>query len=148
MKTEEAVFGVQQHRVKRYFFWNHIFAIIVVGIWFFGLGLIAAVIYAVSLGQWLPRKQAEALRYWLDGTTLRVDQGVFFYQRKAIPLDRVTDIVMVQGPLLRFLRIWALRIQTAGAGGPRAEAVLYGLERPSKIRDELLAARDTAAKAS
>jgi hypothetical protein len=49
---------------------------VLIGIWFFGIGLVVAVIYAFTLGRWLTGKQSEALRYWLDGTTLRLDQGV------------------------------------------------------------------------
>lgn len=79
---------------------------------------------------------------------MRVDQGVFFLKRKAIPLDRVTDIVMAQGPLMRMCGIWGLQVQTAGTGQQTAEAILYGVLDPETVRDQLLAARDKAAGAS
>lgn len=146
MKSPPNIYPMQRGRVARYFYWQHVLFILLVGIWFFGLGLVVAIIYALTLGVWLPQKQAEALRYWLDGTTLRVDQGVYFLKRKAIPLDRVTDVVLVQGPLMRRCDIWALHIQTAGMGGQAvAEAILYGVNHPEEIRDELLRVRDDAA---
>jgi len=104
--SEEA-FDIERASAGWYFYFGTILFILLVGIWFFGLGIIVAVIYAVTFGPWLSTAQAQALKYWLDGGTLRVDQGVFFLKRKAIPLDRVTDIVLTQGPLMRWCGICA-----------------------------------------
>ncbi len=146
MNNEPEGYRIHRYRVARYFLWSHILFIILVGVWFFGAGLVLAVLYPMTLGAWLPRRQADELRYWLDGTTLRVNQGVFFLKRKAIPLDRVTDVILVQGPVQRWCGIWALHIQTAGTGGHAvAEAILYGLDNPEEIRDELIRTRDAAA---
>ncbi len=138
-------FTVQREATARYLYWGQILIIIIVGIWFLGIGLAVAILFALTLGPWLSRRQAEALRYWLDGSTLRVDQGVFFLKRKAIPLDRVTDVVLVQGPLLRWCGIWELRVQTAGTGQAVPEASLCGVVDPERVRDVLLRARDEAA---
>ena len=146
MSTSPNILPLRTEQIARYFYWTHLLLIVATGIWFFGLGLVAALIYAWTIGKWLPQRQADALRYWLDGTTLRVDEGVYFLKRKAIPLDRVTDVRLVQGPIMRRCGIWALQVQTAGAGGQSiAEAVLFGVEEPERLRDELLRARDAAA---
>ncbi len=137
-------FSIQREPAARYFYWMQIVLIIVVGVWFVGIGIPLALIHAFTLGPWLSRKQAETLRYWLDGTTLRVDYGVFFLKRKAIPLDRITDVVLAQGPLLRWCGIWELRVQTAGAGDQVPEASLCALADPETVRDTLLRARDQA----
>ncbi|MDX9978912.1 MAG: PH domain-containing protein [Lentisphaeria bacterium] len=142
--SDGSVFKVRRAPVARYFYFGQILFILFVGVWFFGLGILLALLYALTLGHWLSRKQAEALRYWLDGGTLRVDQGVFFFKRKAIPLDRVTDVVLTQGPLMRWCGIWGLQVQTAGTGQGMPEAILYGLAEPERMRDQLLAARDKA----
>lgn len=138
-------FGIQREQVARYFYITQILMIIVVGIWFLGAGLVLAVIHAFTLGPWLSKKQSQALAYWLEGGTLRVDQGVFFLKRKAVPLDRVTDVVLAQGPLMRLCGLWELRVQTAGTGQAAPEASLYGVAEPEEVRDMLLAARDKAA---
>ena len=138
-------FSIQREGVARYFYITQILMIIAVGVWFLGIGLILAVIHAFTFGPWLTKKQSHALAYWLDGETLRVDQGVFFLKRKAVPLDRVTDVVLAQGPLMRLCGIWELRVQTAGTGQTTPEASLYGVAEPEEIRDLLLAARDKAA---
>jgi len=138
-------FAIRREGVARYFYTTQILMIIAVGIWFYGAGLVLAVIHAATLGPWLSKKQSQALAYRLDGETLRVDQGVFFLKRKAVPLDRVTDIVLAQGPVMRQCGIWALRVQTAGTGKASPEASLYGVTEPEEVRDLLLAARDKAA---
>lgn len=144
MSDRKTTYEIDRDRVARYFLWNQVILVAVVGAMFFCVGILLALVYAIVIGPWLTRRQAETLRYELDGATLRVDQGVFFLKRKAIPLDRVTDIVLAQGPLMRTLGIWALEVQTAGAGQMRAEAVLYGLKDPESVRDGLLRERDRA----
>jgi putative membrane protein len=138
-------FTVRRHAVARYFYWQAVLGLVLGLIWFFGAGLALAILYAVTLGRWLPQRQADALKFRIEGATLRADSGVYFLKRKAVPLDRVTDFALVQGPLMRWCGIWALNVQTAGAGGqPVAEAVLYGLEDPEGARDRLLKLRDEA----
>lgn len=139
-------FPIERDKVTWYIFWSHVLMTALFGVLLLGFGLVLVPLYLVAFGTWLPRKQAWALKYWLDGTTLRVDGGVIFLSRKGIPLDRVTDIVLVQGPLMRRVGIWGLRIQTAGMGAQRAEATLWGLSEPQQVRDTLLKARDAAAR--
>jgi membrane protein YdbS with pleckstrin-like domain len=145
MNTTEHVFEVNRPAVARYFALAHACLILLTTVWFFGLGLVLALVYYALIAPWLSVQQAEALQYRLEGTTLRVDSGVYFLKRKAIPLDRVTDVVLVQGPLMRYLGLWAINIQTAGSGQQVAEAVLYGVDGPEDVRDLLVRARDAAA---
>jgi putative membrane protein len=146
MGTPENIggFEVQRGSLERYFYFSQILFILLVGVWFFGLGILVAIVHAFTLGPWLSKRQAAALKYWIDGSTLRVDQGVFFLKRKAIPLDRVTDVGLTQGPLMRWCGIWGLQVQTAGTGQAVPEATLYGVADPEEMRDQLLAARDKA----
>lgn len=111
-------------------------------IFFFGIGIVIAVIYYFFVAPWLIPMQKDALRYRLDDKTLRAEQGVVFLSRKAIPLDRITDIHLFQGPLMRFCGIWAMHVQTAGTGMGTPEVTLYAVLRPEEVREEILAARD------
>jgi len=115
----------------------------------FGLGfcftLVLVAIYFL-FAKWLIEWQVEALQYRIEGRTLRVDSGVFFLKRKGVPLDRITDFALVQGPVMRMLGIWALQVQTAGVGTPTPEATLIAIENPETVRDELLRRRDAAAQ--
>jgi putative membrane protein len=139
------IFQIKRQQVQRYFFWICTLMIALVGAFIFGFGALAAPVYALTLGPWLSRKQAEVLQYQLHQTCLFVHQGVFFIKRKTIPLDRITDIVLDQGPLLRYFDIWRLAIQTAGSGQQVAEAYLYGLINPEEAKEQILIARDAVA---
>ena len=138
-------FEVDREAVARYFFRGQVLSMLVIGIWLFGLGLIAAIVHIVYTGPRLTRRQAAELSYWLDGSTLRIDQGVFFLKRKSIPLDRITDVVVVQGPLMRWCGIWGLQVQTAGSGQGVPEATLFGLTEAEQVRDLIMAERDRIA---
>jgi len=142
--SERLNLEIDEGKVARYFYLSCILVTIVFGVLTLGLGLVGTLVYAFALGPWLSRKQAAALVYRLDGTTIRIDQGVYFLKRKAIPLDRVTDIVVTQGPLMRWCDLWRLDIQTAGSGQQYAEGHLFGLCDPEGVRDQLLLARDRA----
>ena len=107
--------------------------------------LVLVAIYYL-FAKWLIEWQIEALQYRIEGRTLRVDSGVFFLKRKGVPLDRITDFALVQGPVMRMLGIWALQVQTAGVGTPTPEATLIAIENPETVRDELLRRRDAAAQ--
>jgi len=87
-----------------------------------------------------------ALRYRMDAHVLRVDKGVLFKSRKAIPLDKITDLELVQGPLLRALGMWTIKVQTASTGLQTPEATLIGVSDPEQVRDEIMAARDKQIK--
>ena len=141
---DDQEFPIRTEKVASYFFWLYFLVIAAATC---GLGLVLLPFYAVLGGSWLSGAQAKALRYGLQGSSLIVHGGVFFLARKTVPLDRVTDFVLVQGPLMRRKGIWAIKVQTAGMGHGMPEAVLYGLEDPERVRDLLVEARDRAVSA-
>jgi putative membrane protein len=146
MMTEPVhVFQIRRQPVQRYFFWTCTLLTALIGAFIFGYGALAAPVYALTSGPWLSRRQAEVLDYRLRKTHLFVNKGVFFIKRKTIPLDRITDIVLAQGPLLRYFDLWRLDIQTAGSGQRAAEAYLYGLTNPEEAKEQILTARDAIA---
>lgn len=87
---------------------------------------------------------AESLQYSLDRDKLSVSSCftlwgfVIYRQEKRIPLAKITDVKLVQGPILSKMNLWALHIQTASTGQNRAEAVLYALAKPHEARDQIL----------
>jgi len=90
--------------------------------------------------------RACALRYRIDTKALRIDKGVLFKSRKSIPLDKITDLELVQGPLLRFMNMWTIKVQTASTGSQMPEATWIGTINPEQVRNEILAARDEHVK--
>lgn len=104
-------------------------------LWFGGISLTASYILLIPL-------RTKALLYRVDGRTLRVHKGIFFKSRKSIPLEKITDIELVQHPILWLLQMWNLRIQTASTGTQTPEATLIGCVNPEQVRDDILTARD------
>jgi len=113
----------------------------------FGIGLIfAGVLYAfekIYRPRWV-----KALRYCLDDKSLRVESGLLFRSRKTIPLDKITDLELVQGPLLRHLDMWTVKVQTASTASQLPEATLLGLVNPDQVREEILSAKTAFLKSS
>ncbi len=92
---------------------------------------------------------AESLQYSLDQDKLSVSGCftlwgfVIYRHEKRIPLAKITDVKLAQGPIFSKMNLWALHIQTAGTGQHRPEAVLYALAKPHETRDQILDAMTT-----
>ena len=82
---------------------------------------------------------ADSLSYRVEGDVLYGRQKYVFTDiEKAVPMDKITDVIIMQGPVQRHFDIWALHVQTAGQGGMRAELVMHGLADPHAVRKLLL----------
>lgn len=140
-QAERHEFEIQRDTVRWYFLASSTLAIVLIGL-FVVVGICLGPLWAVTLGLWVTRRQADALKYWLEGSTLRINEGFIFVKHKSIPLDRVTDVVLAQGPVQRAFGIWQMNIQTAGSGEQLPEGILYGVVDAEAARDGLLAVRD------
>ncbi len=85
---------------------------------------------------------AQSLEYRMDDESLSVSScfslwGLTSRHEKCIPLAKITDITLAQGPVLSKMGLWVLYIQTAGTGQPRAEATLYALEKPHEAKEQI-----------
>ena len=115
-----------------------IVGIYVIGRLLLGLGLSKAI-----------RDWAASLTYRLNDSALFVSScfalwGIVLYRtEKTIPLAKITDVRLVQGPILSRMNLWVLQIQTASAGGTDyAEAKLYAPESPHELREQIVRAID------
>ena len=94
-------------------------------------------------GMALHRKQYEKLECQLTERTLNIKKGVLFRTEKNIPLDKIQDVAMKEGPLLRYLGLASLSIETAGSSNPQgADAHLVGVVDAPAFRDAILDQRD------
>ena len=117
---------------------------LIVGIPFFGVGIVLSYIWLKVYGRKLISLQVNELRYWLDGSSIKIKSGVFFRSEKSIPYEKVTDIVWFQGPLMRFYGIEGLRIQTAGSPAP--EGQMIAVRNAKEIRDKIMTNIDDSRK--
>lgn len=89
------------------------------------------------------RRFYETLEILLTTRELVVRRGVWFKEEKTIPLEKITDVALLEGPLMRAFGIKSLRVETAGQIGAGAGLVnLVGVENPEAFRDDILGQRD------
>ncbi len=87
---------------------------------------------------WIPQYYRTMI-YQAGESEISWRRGVWFRQTGIVPYNRITNIDIIQGPLMRFFGISSLRIQTAGySAQARAEILLHGIEQPEPLRDQIL----------
>lgn len=93
---------------------------------------------------WIRRYHA-SLRCDLTERSVVIGRGVFFRREMTIPLDKIQDISIREGPLLSAFGILQLRIETAGqsqSSTGKSDADLIGLTNARAVRDRILERRD------
>ena len=73
---------------------------------------------------------------------LVVKRGVFQKEEKSIPLEKITDVAMVQGPLMRMFNLDRLSFETAGQSAQGALVSLIGINDADTFRETILAQKD------
>lgn len=123
-------------KVKMYWTltWVFISAITLVGI---------LAIPVVAIIAWLMSdKILKALSARLLERKLVVKRGVWFVVEKSIPLEKITDVALSQGPFMRIFGLYQLSFETAGQSGAGALVALTGVNDASAFREAILAQKD------
>ncbi|MEM7054783.1 MAG: PH domain-containing protein, partial [Pseudomonadota bacterium] len=99
---------------------------------------------ALPLAWWYYRKFYSTLEVVLTSRELQVSRGVLVRQEKSVPLEKVTDLALVQGPIMRRMGIKGLQVETAGqSSAPGGSLVkLIGILDTDGFRDDALDQRD------
>ena len=85
------------------------------------------------------RKQYARLSTRLTEGSLEISRGYVFRMEKNVPLDRIQDLTMTEGPLLRLLGLARLHVETAGQNvGGGGGAHLVGVINAPAFRDAVL----------
>jgi len=109
-----------------------IVGIVFLPIWFF-------------VGKWLTRKYLASHKCTLTDKSLKVSKGILTKIEKTVPLDRITDLGIVQGPIMRYFDIEALSVETAGNSSGMSLVQLQGIKDGRAFRDLVLEQRDKVA---
>jgi len=111
-----------------------LFGILLMPIWFF-------------VGRAVHKRQYDALECELTERTLNFRKGFLFRVQKNVPLDKITDLALNEGPILRYLGLCSLTVETAGggAGVGTGQAVLVGVMDPIEFRNAVMRQRDAVA---
>ena len=103
---------------------------------------IAAVFFVV--GKPLVQKWIDRLGCTLTERTLELQSGIFNRVESTIPLEKITDLQMVQGPIMRAMGIKGFKVETAGqSSGPTGYLMsLKGIVDAEGFREAVLDQRD------
>ena len=109
------------------------------------VGIPIAVVAAPLLG-WYYRRYYQALRMVLTSRELKVFRGVWMREEKTIPLEKITDLRVYQGPIMRRMGLKGLAVETAGQSNQQGALVtVIGIEDTEGFRDAALNQRDRIA---
>lgn len=87
-------------------------------------------------------RMLNAMSAELTERKLVVKRGILFKVEKSIPLEKITDVAMSQGPLMRAFNLHRLSFETAGQSGAGALVSLIGIVDASVFRETILAQKD------
>ena len=117
--------------------------------WFGSLILLGTVVgvvlipFWVLLSRWYYAEYLRRISARLTSHALVIKKGVFFRKEATIPLDRITDVRLHDGPLMRHFGLRGLKVETAGQAGQAAgsEGDLVGVVDAADLRDAILRQR-------
>ena len=129
---------------------GHIFSVdfnrkVIVYWWLAAMGGMAATIIGIPLAiLWLllgwivHKKQFENLSCELTDRSINLRMGWLFKKQQNIPLDKLTDVSIHEGPILNFFGVVRMQFETAGA----QPFMLTGVKDGPGFRDLVLKQRD------
>lgn len=103
---------------------------------------IPLLIFWFPIGYALTERYMERLRCVLTEKNLHVARGVLVRQEQTVPLDKITDLAMSHGPIMRSLGLRGLTVETAGQSGSGSLIKLVGIEGTEEFRAAVLAQRE------
>ena len=103
---------------------------------------IPLIIIWVLAGSRLTQRHFARTKCELSEKFLKVEKGVIEKVEKNIPLDQITDLGLVEGPVMRYLGIKQISVETAGQSGQGPLVKLVGIEGVENFRDQVLKQRD------
>ena len=107
-----------------------------------GIVLIPLVVIIILL---MSQRILDAMSAELFERKLVVKRGVFVKVEKSIPLEKITDVSLTQGPLMRYFGLYKLDFETAGQSGEGALVSLLGVVDAINFRETILAQKDSLA---
>ncbi len=127
-------------KVKPYYLWvtTIVLCITIVGI-------PIAIVYFI-FGSWFITKHLENLGCTLNERTLEIKKGIFNKTESTIPLEKITDLQMFQGPIMRHFGLRGFKVETAGQSSPVGSLVnIIGIVDAIEFRKAVLQQRDRLA---
>ncbi len=108
---------------------------------------ILALPFWLLLGRFFTERYLQHMSCVLTDRSLKVSRGIFVRQEKTVPLDKITDLAVIEGPIMRYLDLQALTVETAGGSAQGALIRLVGIVEAREFRDKVLRQRDAVSDA-
>jgi len=96
----------------------------------------------IPIGLMVTDRHLKRMECVLTDKALKVKKGILIRVEKTIPLEKITDLAMVQGPVMRHFGIYKLTVETAGQSAPGALVALTGIVDAKSFREAVLTQRD------
>ncbi len=131
-------------RVKSYWIWQPVlvFVLLVVTI---PLAILYVIIARMFIDKYL-----ENMSCTLTERTLDIKKGIFNKTESTIPLEKITDLQLFQGPIMRHFGLHGFKVETAGQSSPTGGSLvnIIGIVDTKDFRKAVLEQRDRAATGS
>ncbi len=97
----------------------------------------------LAISRWYGAEYLRRMSARVTTSAVEIRKGVFFRKEVTIPLNRITDVRLHDGPLMRHYGLRGLRVETAGQSGPQAtsEGDLIGVVDALEMRNAILVQR-------
>ena len=96
----------------------------------------------LAIGYWATERYLQNMSCILTNRSLKLRKGIFVRTEKTVPLDKITDLGFVQGPVMRALGLESISVETAGQSGPGSLVSVTGIENARGFRDRVLEQRE------
>jgi len=109
---------------------------------------IPLLLVAVPLTWFLRSLELKHISLVLTSKSVKVRKGVFNKIEKTIPLEKITDLAIYHGPIMRFFGLEGLTVETAGQSSMGPLVALVGVENAEGFRDRALEQKEALAEHS
>ena len=99
---------------------------------------IPLLIITIPLFLFFSSKIINAMSATITERKLVVKRGIWHKEEKSIPLEKITDVAMIQGPLMRMFDLYRLSFETAGQSAQGALVSLIGIDDAEGFRETIL----------
>lgn len=107
------------------------------------VGIPFLIFWFLGFGQYISRRFYESLRCKLTVRHLEFEKGVLFKVEKTIPLENIQDLTFIENPLLKYLDLRILKIETAGQSNPQgSDMKLIGIINSLDFKEKILHQRE------
>jgi len=98
-------------------------------------------------GHFFTERYLQHMSCVLTDRTLKVSRGILVRQEKTVPLDKITDMGLIEGPIMRYFGLQTISVETAGSAAG-ALIQLVGIDGAREFRDKVLHQRDVVVAGS